>query len=168
MVSFMKLAVGVLVALLPSRLKVPLYRLLCGYQIGAHVRIGFTLFIGVERCRIGDHSRIGHFNLFLRISDLDVGEYTQIGFLNIFRGGQRIIIGRYATILRLNVINSIPEADALNATKPILELGPGVVITSEHRLDFTDRITIGAYTIIGGRGSSLWTHNRQRTRPISI
>jgi acetyltransferase-like isoleucine patch superfamily enzyme len=42
------------------------------------------------------------------------------------------------------------------------------VITDGHRLDFTDRVELGRRVIIGGRGSSLWTHNRQRTAPITI
>jgi len=29
-------------------------------------------------------------------------------------------------------------------------------------------VTIGRRSILGGRNSSLWTHNRQRTRPIEI
>jgi acetyltransferase-like isoleucine patch superfamily enzyme len=29
-------------------------------------------------------------------------------------------------------------------------------------------VEIGRRTILGGRNSSLWTHNRQRTRPIII
>ena len=51
---------------------------------------------------------------------------------------------------------------------PTLNLGIGTVITTGHWIDFTDRITIGHNSIIGGRNSSLWTHNRQRTRPIEI
>ena len=42
------------------------------------------------------------------------------------------------------------------------------VITTGHKIDFTDRVQIGRRTILGGRNSSLWTHNRQRTRPIEI
>src|SRR5437660_10585629 len=44
----------------------------------------------------------------------------------------------------------------------------GSVVTAGHKIDFTDRVTIGRRTIIGGRNSSLWTHNRQRTLPVSI
>ena len=41
-------------------------------------------------------------------------------------------------------------------------------MVSGHRIDFTDRVTIGRNVIIGGRNSSLWTHNRQQTAPIEI
>ena len=91
----------------------------------------------------------------------------KIGFLNLFRGGDRVHIGRYATILRLNVMNSRPSTEAVNPTVPELQLGEGAVVTNGHWLDFTDRIELGDHAIIGGRNSSLWTHNRQRTRPIT-
>ena len=41
-------------------------------------------------------------------------------------------------------------------------------MTTGHKIDFTDRVQIGRRTILGGRNSSLWTHNRQRTLPIKI
>jgi acetyltransferase-like isoleucine patch superfamily enzyme len=68
----------------------------------------------------------------------------------------------------MNEINSIPDPDVVNATDPRFVLGDGSIITAGHKIDFTDRVTIGRRSIIGGRNSSLWTHNRQRTRPIDI
>jgi len=71
-------------------------------------------------------------------------------------------------VIRQNVFNSILGPDAVNVVDSSLTLGTGVVVASGHWLDFTDRITIGAHTIIGGRNSSFWTHNRQRTRGIEV
>ena len=159
--------VSVLIALLPSAVKVALYRLLYKYDVGKNVRIGFSPLVGVRGCRIGDGVRIGHLNLFVQIEDLDIGAHSRIGFLNIFRGG-RIRLGAYASVFRMNFINSIPEPDAEHVTKPVLDVGAGAVITSGHRIDFTDCVTIGASTIVGGRGSAFWTHSRQRTRPVVI
>jgi acetyltransferase-like isoleucine patch superfamily enzyme len=155
-------------AALPWFLKNPLYRWLFGYRIGRGVRIGFSPFLGVRQCKIGDHTRIGPFNLFTQVQDFEIGEHVRIGTLNLFRGGDRIAIGSYATILRLNVFNAIVEADAINPLEPILDLGPGVFVATGHWLDFSDGIRVGGNSIIGGRNSSFWTHNRQRTRPISI
>lgn len=158
-----------LLAVLPSRVKVPLYRLLYRYKIGKGVKIGFgAAFVGVKHCRIGNHVRIGCFNLFCHVDELNIADHARIGCLNLFRGGKRIDVGAYATILRLNVLNSILRPDAANPLQPVLELGSGVVVTTGHWFDFTDRITIGAHTVIGGRNSSFWTHNRQRTRPITV
>lgn len=168
-ISLLRLLPAFCVALLPSLLKVPIYRRLYGYSIGCGVRIGFgTLFYDVGRCRIGDHVRIGAFNGFIQIGELEIGAHTQTGVGNLFRGGDRIRVGDYVTIMRLNVFNSIIEPDAANELHPELELGVGVVVTTSHWIDFSDRVTIGAHAILGGRSSSLWTHNRQRTRGIAI
>jgi acetyltransferase-like isoleucine patch superfamily enzyme len=157
-----------LLALLPSCFKVPVYRVLFGYKIGRRVRIGFSPFIGVEHCTIGDNVRIGHLNCFYRVSELIIGDHVSIGFLNILRGGARIEIGSYVSILRQNTLNAILEGDFQNEVESVLELGTGTTVTSGHWLDFSAGIHIGPHSIVGGRNSSLWTHNRQRGRPIEI
>ncbi len=165
----LRFALAFLFAALPSRLKVPLYRFAFRYRIGKGVKLGFgVVFLKVQRCQIGDHTRIGAFNLFYRVEELSIGEEVQVGHCNLFRGGRRIDIGSYATVLRLNVFNAIPEPNAVNEPTSLLSLGAGVVVTTAHWFDFTDRLTIGAHTVIGGRNSSFWTHNRQRTRPVRI
>lgn len=161
------LVVGFVVALLPSAIKVVLYRHIFGYDVGKGVKIGFSPFVGVRRCRIGDGVRIGHLNLFYQVEDLDLEEHVSVGFLNVLRGG-RIRLGAYGSIFRMNFINSILEPDNDSIADPVLDVGPAAVITAGHRIDFTDRVTLGASTVIGGRGSALWTHSRQRTRPITI
>lgn len=156
-----------LVALLPSVLKRPSYRLFFGYKIGKRVRVGFSI-IDARECRIDDDVQIGHLNVVIGLEKLTIGDHTRIGYLNIIRGGDEVSLGRYSEIIRLNEINSIPEPDLVNPTDPRFLLGAGSIITTGHKIDFTDRVEIGRRTIIGGRNSSLWTHNRQRTRPIEI
>lgn len=164
----LELVLNFLLALLPSFIKIPLYRWLYGYRIGKQVKIGFSPFVGVPHCNIGDHVRIGHFNLFYRVENLTFGEHTEFGFLNLVRGGHEVRFGPYVTVLRQNTFNSILERDFLEPADATLELGAGVFIAAGHWLDFSHRITIGAHSIIGGRNSSLWTHNRQRARAIEI
>lgn len=156
-----------LVALLPSVLKRPSYRLFFGYQIGRRVRVGLSI-IDARECRIDDDVQIGHLNVVISLEKFTVGDHTRIGHLNIIRGGEEVSLGRYSEIIRLNEINSIPEPDVVNPTDPRFSLGPGSIITTGHKIDFTDRVDIGRRTIIGGRNSSIWTHNRQRTLPIVI
>jgi acetyltransferase-like isoleucine patch superfamily enzyme len=156
-----------LVALLPSFLKRPLYRICFGYRIGKRVRIGFSI-IDARECGIGDDTIIGHLNLVIGVGKFIVGDHVRIGHLNIFRGGEEIRLGRYAEVIRMNEINSIPDPDVVNPIDPRFHLGDGSVITTGHKIDFTDRVVIGTRSILGGRNSSLWTHNRQRTRPIEI
>ncbi|MEO6654963.1 MAG: hypothetical protein ABIO36_02675, partial [Pyrinomonadaceae bacterium] len=162
-----KLVILAAIAILPSPLNCFCYRLFFGYKIGKKVRIGFTI-IDAKECEIGDGGYIGHFNAFIGIKKLSIGEQTKIGTLNIFRGGDEIRIGRYCEILRLNEINSIPEPDIVNVADPRFILGDGSMIAASHKIDFTDRVEFGKRVILGGRNSSLWTHNRQMTRPITV
>lgn len=155
------------VAVLPPAMKPVLYRRLFGYQIGRHVRIGVSL-LDAQMCAIGDHTTIGHGNAFTSVRRLIIGDHVHIGALNLIRGGEEVNLGRWSQILRRNELNSIVGADPLNPVDPRLLIGPGCVVTDGHRLDFTDRIELAERVIIGGRNSSLWTHSRQRTAPVTI
>lgn len=166
-VSKFRLFVLALIAPLPSFLMRPCYRLFFGYQIGKRVHIGLSI-IDAGECQIEDDVRIGHLNVIIGVKKLTMGDHVRIGHLNIIRGGEEVRLGRYAEIMRMNEINSIPEPDAVNPLDPRFTLGPGSIVTAGHKIDFTDRVEIGRRTIIGGRNSSLWTHNRQRTLPIHI
>jgi acetyltransferase-like isoleucine patch superfamily enzyme len=167
-VRLLKFALAAALALLPSALKIPAYRLLFGYRIGKGVWIGFSPFVGVRRCSIGDHARVGHGNLFYEVADLEIGGHARIGFLNMFRGGKRLIIGPFATILRQNVFNAIIDQDFDDEVESVLELGQGCSVAAGHWLDFSAGISIGDQTMIAGRNSTLWSHFRQRGGPIRI
>jgi acetyltransferase-like isoleucine patch superfamily enzyme len=144
-----------------------LYRQLFGYAIGPDVRLGVSL-IDASRVELGPGTQIGHFNLILRVGQLQTGQNVRLRSLNVIRGGTRVRLGDYSDVMRMNVLNAIPDHDCTTDPQSVLEVGPGVVITSGHRIDFTDRVTLGRNVIIGGRSSSLWTHNRQETAPIEI
>ena len=154
-------------AVLPSFLKRPFYRWFFGYKIGKRVRIGVSI-IDAGECSIADDVQIGHFNVVTRVQKLVIKDHVRIGHLNIIRGGAEVSLGRYCEIMRLNEINSIPEPEVVNETDPVFLLGDGSIVTTGHKIDFTDRVEIGRRVILGGRNSSLWTHNRQRTMPITI
>jgi acetyltransferase-like isoleucine patch superfamily enzyme len=131
------------------------------------VRIGLSIIDSVG-CEIGDDTRIGHLNVVIGVQHLMLGDHVRIGHLNIIRGGDEVIFGRYSELIRMNEINSIPDPDVVNPVDSRIVIGPGSIITTGHKIDFTDRVEIGLRVIIGGRNSSIWTHNRQRTKPISI
>jgi len=160
------LVLGV-IALLPAFLMRPAYRLLFGYRVGKRVRIGFSIIDAAE-CDIADDVTIGHLNVVIGVQKLTMGDHVRIGHLNIIRGGEEVCLERYSELIRMNEINSIPEPDVVNRVEPKFRLGPGSIVTAAHKIDFTDRVEIGRRAIIGGRNSSLWTHNRQRTQPISV
>ena len=165
--SKFRLGLLAVVALLPSCLKRPCYRVFFGYQMGKRVKIGLSI-IDTGSCQIGDDAQIGHLNVFTRVGNLELGDHVRIGHLNIIRGGDEVNLGRYCEVLRMNEINSIPDPEVVNPVNPRFSLGAGSIVTTGHKIDFTDRVEIGRRTIIGGRNSSLWTHNRQRTLPITI
>lgn len=165
--SKFRLFVLACVALLPSFLKRPCYRLFFGYRIGKRVRVGLSILDAGE-CVIDDDVQIGHLNVIIGVQKISIGDHVRIGHLNIIRGGDEVRLGRYAEIIRLNEINSIVDPDVVNELDPRFLLGEGSIVTTGHKIDFTDRVEIGRRSIIGGRNSSLWTHNRQRTRPIEI
>jgi acetyltransferase-like isoleucine patch superfamily enzyme len=165
--SRLRLGVLAAIAFLPGFLKRPLYRALFGYRIGAGVRIGFTL-LDAEEVDLGPGTVIGHLNLITRVKTLTTGRSVRIGMLNVIRGGERVTLGDYVEVMRLNVLNAIPDHDCTTSPVSRLEIGAGAVIVSGHRIDFTDRVTLGKNVIVGGRNSSLWTHNRQQTAPIAI
>jgi len=167
MVSKGRFAVLAVIAAMPSFLKRPLYRLLFGYRIGKRVRIGFSI-IDANQCEIGDDVAIGHLNAIVGVGMLRIGEHSRIGALNVFRGGDEVRIGRYCDILRLNEINSIPEPEVVNEIDPRFVMGDGSMIGASHKIDFTDRVEFGKCVILGGRNSSIWTHNRQKTKPVTI
>jgi len=162
-----RLACLALIALLPSFIGRSLLRWCFGYRIGKRVRIGFSI-IDAGDCRIDDDVQIGHFNVITRVENLVIQDHVRIGHLNIIRGGREVTLGRYSEIIRMNEINSIPDPDVVNEINPIFVLGNGSIVTTGHKIDFTDRVEIGRRVILGGRNSSLWTHNRQRTLPITI
>jgi len=162
-----RLLVLAVCAILPSFLKRPLYRLFFGYRIGKRVRIGLCI-IDAGECHIDDDVQIGHFNVVTRVHKLVIKDHVRIGHLNIIRGGAEVSIGRYCEIMRMNEINSIPDPDVVNKIDPVFLLGDGSIVTTGHKIDFTDRVEIGRRVILGGRNSSIWTHNRQRTLPITI
>lgn len=165
--SKLKLVFLALFAAFPSFLKCFCYRLFFGYKIGKRVKIGFSL-LDAQNCVIDDDVSIGHLNALIGIKKLSIGEHTRIGHLNIIRGGDEVRLGRYTEIIRLNEINSIPDPVIVTPAEPVFILGDGSVITTSHKIDFTDRVEFGKRVILGGRNSSLWTHNRQSTKPIII
>jgi acetyltransferase-like isoleucine patch superfamily enzyme len=162
-----RMAMLLLTAILPGPLKRCAYRWIFGYQIGKSVRIGCAL-LDCAHLSVGDHSSISHGVLFLRCGNVRIGAHVNIGPCNVFRGGETIYLDDYCQLLRLNVINAIPDNDCVNSPRSIFTLGYGSVVTAEHRIDFTDRVTIGRCTTIAGRNSSIWTHNRRRGDSVLI
>lgn len=151
----------------PSFVKMPIYRRVFGFHIAKDVRVGFSV-LDVDELAIESGAQIGHGNVLTGTKRVTLGRGAAIGYLNILRGGDEIVLDDYAWVMRLNVLNSIPDNDCETPTDPRLYLKKGACVVSGHRLDFTDRIELGTNVIVAGRGSSLWTHNRQDTKGIRV
>src|SRR5262245_52047238 len=154
-------------ALLPGPLKKAMLRSAFGFHIGQRVRIGIAYFDCAE-LTIEDDASIGHGVAFKNVGSVRIGCHAVVGPLNLIRGGDRIDLGDYSQLLRLNVINAIPQHDCYGVLDSTFALGFGAVVSSSHWIDFTDRVSIGRRSMLGGRNSSIWTHNRRRAAPVRI
>lgn len=163
----MKSFFALIVALLPSAAKKPIFRFFFGYRIGAGVRIGLSV-IAVDQLEIGDNTRIGHFNVLARSKKMTLGRDVVIGHLNMILGGRNVQLGDGAMIVRGNEINSILKPLVRGVPNPELILGRRAIITAAHKIDFTDRVEFGDGVVFAGRLSNIWTHNRQDIGPVSI
>jgi acetyltransferase-like isoleucine patch superfamily enzyme len=155
------------VAALPGFLKRPLYRWCFGYRISRTAQIGIAL-LDCRSLEIGDFARIASATAFLGCGDVRIGRHVAIGPLNLFRGGRLITLADYAQVLRQNIVNAIPDHDCTNDPDSVFEMGFGAVMTAEHRVDFTARVSLGRRVTFGGRNSSIWTHNRRVGLPVDI
>lgn len=160
--------VGLIVtALMPGLLKKLLFRSLFRYRIEKGVRLGIV-YLDCDELTLEEGVSLGHGVAFLGCGKVRLGEKVRIGPLNLLAGGDRIDLGDYSQLLRCNFVNAIRDHDCTNAPDSSFVLGYGAVVTAEHRIDFTDRVTIGRGSILAGRGTSIWTHNIRTGMPVEI
>lgn len=157
----------ILCVFLPVRIKIFIYRNIFGWKIDYSVKIGFS-FIFSPSVEIGKNTVIRHFNIFSGMSKLKIGSNVKIGIFNYFGSGELVHLDDEVEINRFNEINAIHNALCFNEFDSSLIVGRSAVITAHHKIDFTDRVEIGAGSIIAGRNSCIWTHNRQSTKPVRI
>ena len=158
MMKYINILTFILVAFLPSRIKIAFYNHIMGGEIHPTAKIGVS-FIDVKKIKMGAHARIGHFN--------------------VIRGLELLELGEHSVILKQNTITALPlgkttqfstEQDRL----PALVLGAHSAIVSKHFLDCNNSIVIGHHTTIAGLGTAFFTHainiekNRQESAPIRI
>lgn len=129
----LRLAVG----LLPhSPLKIWLLRRLLGWRIedGCYVA---PIIVDVRHVSLQRGARIGPGNVIRRLETLTMGSGAHIG--------------------RWNVITAAPGFAAA-AGNCSLTMGQESAITAAHYLDCSGSISLGRYAVIGGRRSTLMTH----------
>ncbi|MCK1546332.1 acyltransferase [Bradyrhizobium sp. 179] len=128
-----------------------------GWSIDPTARIGLSL-LATPRLTMGPNSRIGHLNFARHIEEMTLGRGALLGNKNWISGWP---IGSN-------------RAFQDSGRAPSLHINNEAAITHSHRIDCTDRVTIGAFTTIAGWNTQLITHAikvteaRQRCGPIEI
>jgi acetyltransferase-like isoleucine patch superfamily enzyme len=157
----------ILTALLPQPFKRWVYGLCFGYRIDRSARLGLV-YLDCDSLTVGESAELAHGVVFLGCGAVRIGQHVRIGSLNVFAGGDRIELEDYSHLRRLNFVNAIKDHDCTNSPDSSFVLGWGAVVTAEHRIDFTDRVTVGRCSILAGRGTSIWTHNIRTGKPVQI
>lgn len=153
----MKKLLGLLVVLLPWRLKRAVLRRFWHYEIADSARIGLS-YIFPGQLVMGEGAFIGHFNVAIHLGRLECGAHSIID--------------------RSNWITGHPPGGNhfrhRESRDPTFSLGAHAAVTKKHIIDCTDRVDIGAYTTVAGYHSQFITHgiNVQRSQqdchPIRI
>lgn len=125
-----------LAVVLPQRLKRRLFRHVLGWSVADDAYVGFS-YIGADAVTLGPGSHIGNFNIVRNISFLELGGHAFIKDFNHVFG---------CTPLGLHGDRSF-------------RLGSRGHIMSRHFFDVGGAVTIGDDTLIGGRGTQIYTHS---------
>ncbi len=149
---------GVLLLPWPWPLRRRLMHGLWGWRIDPRARIGLS-WIEARQVVLGPGARIGHGNIVRPIETLLLDEGASIGPFNLVLGGRQ---GdpRY--------FRHSPLRDAR------LVLGAHAQVTKRHIIDVSDRVEIGAFTILAGFATQILTHSidyracAQQTGPVHI
>lgn len=139
----MALLSAILVAFLPSRIKIWVFRRM-GARIGRECYIGMSV-IHAREIEIGDHVRIASFNLLHRLTALKMGQGSRMNGFNWITGAGtgEFVLGHHSAVTRL------------------------------HFFEASGSIYIGNNSIVAGRGTHFFTHgisstNLDDVRPIVI
>jgi acetyltransferase-like isoleucine patch superfamily enzyme len=152
--NFLSLAV----IILPSKIKIPIYRQLFGYQIGRRVKIGLS-WIRVGTMEIGDYVHISSFVRLKNIPEVKIGAYSTIGLGCTFTSSYEFA-------------NS--QSFIARGNRPFLSIGNHCGIGILHYFDIQDAFVVESFTTIAGKSSVFFTHfidvatALQSARPIHI
>ncbi len=153
----MHLAVAVLAAMLPQRLKRLVYRHLFGWSVDSSAVIGCSLFL-VRRLVVEENVRVSHGN--------------------VFKGCELVHLGAGADIGAFNWISAPPLSSGAfpNSRRrhPAFIMGRESAVTMRHVIDCSDEVKLGAFSTLGGMRSQVVTHaidldhSAQITMPVAV
>lgn len=134
--SKFKIAVALIVVLLPAPLRRGLLGALPGYSIHPTARLGRS-FILADEFEMGPGSSMGHLNIVKDVRRFVLGAGARIDNGNHFFGG----LGLYAHWPRT------------------FEAEESAHVTSRHFVDLGGSVHLGAGTCLSGRGTQIWSHS---------
>jgi len=159
MVGLLNVAIVQLtIAFFPWPLRRWMLERIYGFKLDRDARIGFSL-IRCRRLTMKSGSRIGHCNFINGLDFLELGVQARIGNLNWITGFPAGNVEFFAL-----------DRDRM----PILTIGEHAAVTHRHFIDCTDHVEIGAFSIVAGWRSQIYTHaidineNRQMANRVVI
>ena len=158
LLKILKTAGCLLLAILPSPIKILIYNNFMGCKIDKSAYIGLS-YLKVAKIFMGPNSKIKHFSRIRNLELLHLEEGAEIGNFN-----------KATAIAKSNSQHFSEEYER----NPALILRKNSAIVNGHFLDCNNLIEIGQFSILAGTGSSFFTHgidiveNKQVTAPIYI
>jgi acetyltransferase-like isoleucine patch superfamily enzyme len=138
---------ALLLAVMPTRVKRHLGRWLLGWDIHPTAHVGRSLILA-NKVTIGPHCNIGSFN--------------------VIRGLEELRLDEGASIATRNWISCPPLASQLFTHSPnrypALLMGRHAMITVNHQIDCSDRVTLADQARIAGFGTQILTHSLDLVR----
>lgn len=167
----MRLFASLFISVLPfNRLRIALYRILCGYDIDFKSYIGPATWLYARSVRISS-ARIGPFNR-LWLDTLQMAPGAVFGKYNTISHVRKVILAPGAHILHRNFIGGTHRTDVASDRED-LTLGENSQISIGCFFDLSDSVTMGRDVVVAGARTQFWTHGfdhrrRRRCGPITI
>lgn len=154
----MKKIILLLTTLLPSAVKIPIYRIFFKWDIHDSSKIGFSVLL-CDHLILKSGSVIGSMTVVKGVSVLQLDENSKLGSLNWVTGFPLIKSKHFDLDINRD---------------PKLHIKSHGAVTNRHIIDCTDSVTIGRFTTFAGFRSQVLTHSinlkqsRQRCSPVEI
>ncbi|HWF56526.1 MAG TPA: hypothetical protein VG223_17940 [Solirubrobacteraceae bacterium] len=153
----MRLAIALLMIVLPQRLKHEIARRVLGWDIAPTAYIGPSIIV-VKKLTMGPGASIGPRNVIRTLEELRLEEGASIATRNWITGWP----------LGIEVFARSPNR------YPCLILHRYAMITDAHEIDCSDRVELGEYAAVAGFRSQILTHSlnlvrdKFETAPVEI
>lgn len=148
-----KVLSAVLLLVFPMRLVRVLLNCM-GHRIQSGARVGLSL-IWCDRLVMEAGARVGHGNV-IAVRRVLMRKGAVIGRANVVHGPLSLALGPRAALGNRNSVLRAGKGVTQGPSR--LRLGELAKITSDHRVDCTQSVSVGAFSTIAGSGSQIWTH----------